>query len=72
MPQRYILYGWQLSLYSGKTRAYLRYKGIPYVEKPVRLWTMRAIANGKDEPVPATIEDASVLDALTPVLRSRA
>jgi propionyl-CoA synthetase len=34
--------------------------------------TMRAIANGKDEPVPATIEDASVLDALTPVLRSRA
>jgi propionyl-CoA synthetase len=33
--------------------------------------TMRAIANGKDEPVPATIEDASVLDALTPVLRSR-
>jgi propionyl-CoA synthetase len=33
--------------------------------------TMRAIANGKDEPVPATIEDASVLGALTPVLRRR-
>jgi hypothetical protein len=33
--------------------------------------TMRAIANGKDEPVPVTIEDASVLDALTPVLRDR-
>jgi propionyl-CoA synthetase len=33
--------------------------------------TMRAIANGKDEPVPATIEDASVLDALTPILRGR-
>jgi propionyl-CoA synthetase len=32
---------------------------------------LRAIANGKDEPVPATIEDASVLDALTPVLRAR-
>jgi propionyl-CoA synthetase len=33
--------------------------------------TMRAIADGKDEPVPPTIEDASVLDALTPVLRGR-
>ena len=44
MPQRHILYGWQLSLYSGKTRAYLRYKGIPHVEKPIRLWTMRTIA----------------------------
>jgi propionyl-CoA synthetase len=33
--------------------------------------TMRGIANGKAEPVPATIEDASVLDALTPVLRAR-
>jgi propionyl-CoA synthetase len=33
--------------------------------------TMRAIANGKDEPVPPTIEDASVLGALTPILRRR-
>jgi propionyl-CoA synthetase len=33
--------------------------------------TMRAIATGKDEPVPPTIEDASVLDALTPILRGR-
>jgi len=32
---------------------------------------MRGIAEGKDEPVPATIEDASVLDALTPILRNR-
>ena len=31
--------------------------------------TMRSIADGKDEPVPSTIEDASVLDALRPVLR---
>jgi propionyl-CoA synthetase len=32
--------------------------------------TMRGIADGRDEPVPSTIEDASVLDALTPILRS--
>jgi propionyl-CoA synthetase len=31
--------------------------------------TMRGIADGLDEPVPSTIDDASVLDALRPVLR---
>jgi propionyl-CoA synthetase len=31
--------------------------------------TMRGIAAGKDEPVPSTIEDPSVLDALRPILR---
>ncbi|WP_216215027.1 propionyl-CoA synthetase [Amycolatopsis aidingensis] len=31
--------------------------------------TMRGIADGKDEPVPSTIEDPGVLDALRPVLR---
>jgi propionyl-CoA synthetase len=31
--------------------------------------TMRGIANGRDEPVPSTIEDPAVLDALRPVLR---
>jgi len=30
--------------------------------------TMRGIANGGDEPVPSTIEDAGVLDALRPIL----
>ncbi|HEV2376385.1 MAG TPA: propionyl-CoA synthetase [Streptosporangiaceae bacterium] len=30
--------------------------------------TMRGIANGADEPIPATIDDAAVLDALRPVL----
>ncbi|MFF4255012.1 propionyl-CoA synthetase [Streptomyces sp. NPDC001663] len=33
--------------------------------------TMRGIADGRDEPVPPTIEDAAVLDALTPILRDR-
>jgi propionyl-CoA synthetase len=31
--------------------------------------TLRGIAAGRDEPVPSTIEDAAVLDALTPILR---
>jgi propionyl-CoA synthetase len=30
--------------------------------------TMRGIADGRDEPVPSTIEDSAVLDALRPVL----
>jgi propionyl-CoA synthetase len=30
--------------------------------------TMRGIADGRDEPVPSTIDDAGVLDALRPVL----
>jgi propionyl-CoA synthetase len=32
--------------------------------------TMRGIAGGRDEPVPPTIEDPAVLDALAPILRS--
>ena len=31
--------------------------------------TMRGIADGHDEPVPSTIEDATVLDTLRPILR---
>jgi propionyl-CoA synthetase len=31
---------------------------------------MRGIADGQDEPVPSTIEDTRVLDALRPVLTS--
>ena len=31
--------------------------------------TMRGIAHGRDEPTPSTIEDASVLEALRPILR---
>ena len=31
--------------------------------------TMRGIAAGRDEPVPSTIEDPAVLEALTPILR---
>jgi propionyl-CoA synthetase len=31
--------------------------------------TMRGLANGKDEPVPSTIDDPAILDALRPILR---
>jgi propionyl-CoA synthetase len=34
--------------------------------------TMRGIADGRDEPVPSTIEDIRVLDILTPLLRGDA
>jgi propionyl-CoA synthetase len=34
--------------------------------------TMRGIADGRPEPVPSTIEDARVLDVLTPLLRRHA
>lgn len=43
MSKKYTLYAWPLSYYSGKARAYLRYKAIPHVEKPVRFWTMKTI-----------------------------
>ncbi len=36
----YTLYGWHLSYFSGKTRAYLRYKGIPFVDKNVDAYTL--------------------------------
>lgn len=36
----YLHYAWGLSFYSGKTRAYLRYKGIPHIEKNIRLWDL--------------------------------
>ncbi len=31
--------------------------------------TMRGIADGRDEPVPSTIEDPAVLDKLKPILQ---
>jgi glutathione S-transferase len=39
MRGKFVFYAWPLSYYSGKLRAYLDYKAIPYVEKPPRLWT---------------------------------
>ena len=43
MAGKFTLYAWPLSLYSGKARAYLRYKDIPHVEKTIRLWDFKTI-----------------------------
>lgn len=43
MTRPYRHYAWDISLYSGKTRAYLRYKNIAFVEKNIHLWTMPKI-----------------------------
>ncbi len=37
----FVLYAWHLSYFSGKVRSYLRYKGIPFVERPVSLFAFR-------------------------------
>jgi glutathione S-transferase len=43
MSAPYRHYAWEMSLYSGKTRAYLRYKAIPHTEQVIRLWHMNLI-----------------------------
>ena len=43
MSQPYIFYGAEVSLYSGKVRAYLRYKAIPYEERLSTLAVYRQI-----------------------------
>lgn len=43
MKSLYRHYGWELSLYSGKTRAYLRFKQLPFSERTIRLWQMAGL-----------------------------
>lgn len=38
MTENHTLHGWQVSYYTGKVRSYLRFKGIPYVEKSPNLF----------------------------------
>lgn len=40
MRKPYTHYAWHLSYFSGKTRCYLEYKGIPYAEKPINLYDL--------------------------------
>ena len=40
MSKPYILHGWHLSYFAGKTRAYLRYKGVPFVDHEVDAYTL--------------------------------
>lgn len=47
MNKPYRHYAWNLSYFSGKTRAYLRYKGIPHVETPHNLYTLMVKTKNK-------------------------
>jgi len=40
MSRPFILYGWHLSYFAGKARCYLHYKGIPFVDRDVDLFTL--------------------------------
>ena len=40
MDKPYVMHGWHLSYFSGKTRAYLRYKGVPFEDRPVDALTL--------------------------------
>ncbi|MCB9598113.1 MAG: glutathione S-transferase [Sandaracinaceae bacterium] len=42
-PVTYLHYGTEVSLYSGKTRAYLRYKGIPFEDRVATIEVYRSI-----------------------------
>lgn len=44
MRDRYRLYAWELSYFSGKVRAYLRYKGIPFDEEPIDFFGFSVVA----------------------------
>lgn len=65
MADVYTLYAWELSLYSGKARAYLRYKAIPFRERRIGLRDMakiRSRVGAQVMPVVVTPEGAWLQD----------
>lgn len=40
MKNQYVLHGWHLSFFSGKMRAYMRYKGLDFEDKPVNAYDL--------------------------------
>lgn len=40
MQQDYKFYGWKASYFAGKTRGYLNYKGVDYIDKEINLFDM--------------------------------
>ena len=60
MTKPYIHYAWHLSYFSGKSRAYLRYKDIPHVEKVIDYYTFaikaKKLTNAAVMPVLVTPE----------------
>jgi len=73
---RYVMYGAEFSLYSGKLRSYLRKKGIPFTEKAPSVWTYRRFIEPRTGvrfiPVLHTPEDevlqdtTAIIDTLEP------
>lgn len=49
MTQPYTHYAWHLSYFSGKSRSYLRYKNIPFVEKAIDFYTFSVRARKKTD-----------------------
>lgn len=60
MSKPYVMHGWHLSYFSGKTRAYLHYKRIPFVDQEVNalnlLWRIPKKTGAKVMPVVVTPE----------------
>lgn len=77
MRKPYILHGWHLSYFAGKTRAYLRYKGLPFVDHPVDalnlLWRIPRKTGAKVMPVLVTPEGEWLQDSkhICEVIESR-
>lgn len=49
MSKPYIHYAWHLSYFSGKSRCYLQYKGIPYTEKAISYYTFAVRAKKRTQ-----------------------
>ena len=64
--KEYTLLGAEFSLYSGKTRAHLRYKGVPFIERPPSREDLKSyvypVAGSVIVPVLITPEDEPVQD----------
>ncbi len=62
----FVLYGWNLSYFSGKARCYLQYKGVEFVDQPVNLYTLMRTIKRKTGvvvmPVLRTPEDEWIQD----------
>lgn len=77
MTQPYVLHGWHLSYFSGKTRAYLRYKNIPFIDHPVDayhlLWKIPRKTGATVMPVVVTPQGEWLQDTkqITDVLERR-
>lgn len=77
MSKTYILHGWHLSYFAGKTRAYLRYKGVPFIDHEVDaynlMWKIPRKTGATVMPVLVTPQDEWLQDTkhITEVIEAR-